>query len=215
MKMYSLVLTAVLWSGLAHADLLTLKPGNSAKQGVNITAGATAQLAGANYELSTVGSGLRKKKVVLVPIKVYVAQLMVGDPGRHVKTANGALPSIDSQTTVAMHLTFLRDVPAQNVKESFQSSLDANGVPADDPDIAAFMNLVDEVGAAETNGTLTIFVTKNADQTETLALENKLASGAVVKTMTGQKGLASKLMSIWLGVPADDYLAELKDEMLQ
>jgi len=212
MKVSSLLLSVALMSGVASADVLTLKPGTVEKQGVKISSGATTE---AGAELATVGSGLRKKKVLIMPINVYIAQLMVGDSARHVKTNNGALASIDNQSTVAMHLTFLRDVPASNIKESFQSSLDANGVPANDADIAQFMRHVDAVGAAVDKGTLTILISKNADQTESLSLENKGPRGAVVKTMTGAKGLSHKLMSIWLGVPADDYLAELKTELLQ
>lgn len=214
MRIFSLAAAVLLYSGLAHADFITLKPGTELKQGVNISTGATAAVGDASYELTTVGSGLRKKKVVLIPIKVYIAQLMVADQARYVKTADGALPSIDNQTTVAMHLTFLRDVPASNIKESFQASLDANGVPAADPDIAKFMSLVDEAGAAETNGSLTILITKSADGSESLALENDTGT-AVLKTMKGSKGLSHKLMSIWLGVPADAYLTELKAELLQ
>ncbi len=214
MKILSLVVTLALWSGLSHADLLTLKPGTVVKQGVNVSIGATAKVGETNSELTTVGSGLRKKKVVLIPIKVYIAQLMVSDQTRYVKTAGGALASIDNQPTVAMYLKFLRDVPAGNIKESFQASLDANNVPATDPDIVKFMSLVDQVGAAETNGSLTILMSKAADGSETLNLEMK-NQAAVEKSMTGAKGLSHKLMSIWLGAPADDYLAELKAEMMQ
>lgn len=215
MKLSAIALiSAVVWSGAVNAELLSLRAGSVQKESVNISTGATATIEGANYELTTVGSGVRKKKVIIVPIKVYVAQVMVNDQSRYVKTAAGALPSIDNQTTVAVRLTFLRDVPASNIKESFQSSLDANGVPANDADIRKFMSLVDEVGAAENNGSLTIAITKAADGSETLALENK-KSASVLKTMKGAKGLAHNIMSIWLGVPADDYLTELKAELLQ
>jgi hypothetical protein len=115
---------------------------------------------------------------------------------------------------VAVRLTFLRDVPASNIRESFQTGLDANGVSANDADIRKFMNLVDEAGAVEDNGSLSIAVTKAADGSETLALENKKASGSVVKTMKGSKGLAHKIVSLWLGTPTDDYLAELKTELM-
>ncbi len=214
MKLFSLVATIALCSGISHADVLTLKPGTAVKQGVNISTGATAKVGETSTELTTVGSGLRKKKVVLIPIKVYVAQLLVSDQTRYVKTANGALASIDNQPTVAMYLKFLRDVPASNIKESFQASLDVNGVPANDPDIVKFMSLVDQVGAAETNGSLTIYIAKSADGSENLTLEMK-NNAAVEKSMTGAQGLSHKLLSIWLGTPADDYLAELKAEMMQ
>jgi hypothetical protein len=210
----NVLVAATVWSGAANAELLTLKAGANNKESVNISTGATANVDGANYDLTTVGSGLRKKKVVIVPIKVYVAQLLVNDQARYVKTDAGALPSIDNQTTIAIHLTFLRDVPASNIKESFQVSLDANGVPSNDADIVKFMSLVDEAGAATTNGSLTIVVNKAADGSESLALENK-GSSSVLKTMKGGKGLAHKIASIWLGVPADDYLKELKAELLQ
>jgi hypothetical protein len=208
-----LILAALIWSGAVHADLITLKAGSVNKESVNISLGASVNLDGALYDVTTVGSGLRKKKVVLVPIKVYIAQLMLNDPNVFEKT--DALASIGKQTSVVMHLTFLRDVPADNIRESFQSSLDANGVPASDPDIVTFMTMVNDVGAAESGSTLTIFTTKQSDGSETVALENKKGTVTVMKTMAGSAGLTHKLMSIWLGVPADDYLTELKAELLQ
>lgn len=209
-----MILAAAIWSGAVHADLLTLKAGSSQKENVNISTGATASIEGASYELTTVGSGLRKKKVVIVPVKVYVGQLLVSDAARFVKTAQGALPSIENQTTVAFSMTFLRDVPASNIKEAFHGGFDVNNLGSD-AEVNAFLALVDQVGAAENNGTLTVAVTKAADGSETLAIENKKASGATLKTMKAGKGMASKIMALWLGNVADDYAGELKAELLQ
>ncbi|MGZ3723837.1 MAG: chalcone isomerase family protein [Bdellovibrionales bacterium] len=208
-----LLLVSSFASSFAFADLLTLKPGTVVKNGVNISTGATASVNGKTYELTTVGSGLRNK-VVVFNIAVYIAQVMVADPARYVKTADGALPSLDNQKQIAIRLTFLRDVPADKVSTSFQDALDANKVAAKDVDMVNFMTVVNKGGDAKNAASLTIVLLKNDDGTETLAYEN--ATNGTTTVIQGSKDLAHKIMSIWLGTVSEDSgLVALKAELLK
>jgi hypothetical protein len=202
------------FASTAFADLLTLKPGTVVKNGVNISTGATATVNGKTYDLTTVGSGLRNK-VVVFNIAVYIAQVMVSDASRYVKTDAGALPSLDNEKQVAIRLTFLRDVDAATVATSFQDALDANKISGKDTDINNFMTVVNKGGDAKTSASLTIFMSKNDDGSETLAYEN--ANGTTQTTViTGQKDLTHKIMSIWLGTVSEDAgLKALKAEILK
>ncbi len=214
MKSVSLLLSLLVWSQLGSADVLNLTLGKENKNGIIISTGATATVNGQTVTLTTVGSGLRQKKVVIVPVNVYVAQVLVSDAARYVKTNDGALPSLDANQTVAMHLSFLRNVDASTINEAFQASLDVNGISQKDPDIIKFKQLVDELGGLRDNGSLTILLSKNTDGTETLVLENK-KDRSESRSHIGAPGLTHKLMSMWLGVPADSYLEALKAELLQ
>lgn len=214
MKSVSLLFSLLVWTHFGSADVLSLTLGKDVKYGVTLSTGATATVNGQTVNLTTVGSGLRQKKVVIVPVNVYVAQLLVSDPSRYVKTNAGALPSLDASQTVAMYLSFLRNVDASTINEAFQASLDANGISEKDPDIVKFKQLVDELGGLKDNGAMTILISKNNDGTETLVLENK-KDKTDSRTHVGAAGLTHKLMSMWLGIPADSYLEALKTELLQ
>ncbi len=215
MKFMSCVLlTAALLSGTAHASVLKLDSGKSEKQGVNISVGGTATVDSQSYTLTTVGSGVRWKKVFF-NVKVYVAQLLMGDQGKFVKTEDGALGSLDQQNAFAMHLTFLREVPMDKLVSAFEEGFAANNVAMTDADIAKFMALVNAGGHGEEGGTLSVVVTRATDGTETLTYEVQRARNPYSGTMKAPAGFAKKVFALWLGVPADDFLGQLKTELLQ
>ena len=170
---------------------------------------------GQAYPLAVAGSGTRIKKTIIGTIPVYVAQLMVTDASAVVKTDEGILGSVAVQTVSAVRLTFVRDVPASNVAESFLDALDANGVDTAQPEIEAFIELVNQAGAAANGGSLSIVLVKNADGSETLTLGNQKGGGEFTGSANGAAGFGQKILSIWLGVPADDGLKSLKCELLQ
>src|SRR3954452_23111889 len=104
MKMYvfALLVTA---GAFAHADLLKLTEGSQVIGGVHIPSAAVATVAGKDYDLTTVGAGMRTKRVMF-NVDVYVAQLMLADASAFVRTDDGALPSLDKETSVAIRLSF-------------------------------------------------------------------------------------------------------------
>lgn len=198
----------------ANASLLTLEKGNSAIAGVNLAKSATAAVGAdkANVTLTNVGAGLRNKKVLFTNVKVYVTQLLVSSPTRFAKgKMNEALKSLDDSSTVALMLSFVRDVEAEKVQTAFRDGLIANKVDFKDPAIAAFLKAVETSGDASDGKSMVILMNKNSDGTEELSYEPTNGNVTVVK---GEKGLTQKIMSIWLGVPADSGLETLKDSII-
>ena len=212
--MINLIFAALLTS-VSHAELLTLTPGGRQIEGVNVSAGGSVNLDGRNYSLSTAGAGLRRSKVFgPVAVRVYVGQILVADPGRFVKTPDGALPSIDHQLSLVMHLTFLRDIPSRRIVESFLDSLAANSISDKDADVEKFVRMVQGAGDMTDKSSITMFVTKNSNGTETLAFDVKSDKNYFDRQVVAA-GFSRKMASLWLGVPADDGLANFKTELLQ
>lgn len=195
----------------AQASLLKLAPGSRANNGVNVSSGGTATIDGQNYALTTVGYGLRTKKVLIANIKVYVAQLLVSSPARFVHTDADALSSLEDSQTVALQMQFLRTVDAQRVQVSFRDALDANKVDVNTPAIKQLLTAVANGGDALADKALTVVINKNSDGSETLVYED--ASGRQTK-IKGDKNLTRSVFSIWLGVPSDDGVAALKTQLI-
>jgi hypothetical protein len=213
--MKKLLLGALLISNFAYADLLVMGETTSQKSGVDISSTATANVDGNAIPLTVVGSGLRKKKTIIGTVDVYVAQLMVGDQATYTKSEADALATAGAQKAAAIRLSFVRDVPGSTVAESFLDAFDANGIDTNDADIKKFTNIVSNSGGAAKNGSLNIVFTKNADGTETVNYSNVNGSKATDGVATGAAGFSAKILAIWLGVPADDQLKDLKAELLQ
>ncbi|MBS1971251.1 MAG: chalcone isomerase family protein [Bdellovibrionales bacterium] len=213
MKSALIALTAILSLGLsANAALLKLDPGQKSNNGVTISTGGTATIDGKDFQLTTVGSGLRSKKVLVANVKVYVAQLLVSNPNSFVRKDADALKSLEDSQTVAMQLSFLRSVEADKVKVSFRDAFDANNVDINNPAIKQLLAAVEKGGDATANGTLTFVANKHSDGTETLIYEDTAGKQVTVK---GDKGLTHDVFSMWLGNPADDGIAALKKSLLQ
>lgn len=212
--MKKLLLGALLISNFAYAELVTLGTQAGEKSGVGIAADATINFNGQATPVSVVGSGVRRKNVLGVK-DIYVAQLMVSDVTTYKKTEAEALATIAAEPVAAIRLTFVRDVPSTKVSESFLDAFDANGIDTTNADIKKFINIVSNSGGAANKGSLNIVLIKNADGTETLAYENVAGTKVTPGLATGAAGFGAKIFAIWLGVPADDYLAELKAELLQ
>ncbi len=213
MKVAFLALMTTLSLGFsAHAALLKLTPGPNSNNGVTISTGGTATIDGKDFDVSTVGSGLRSKKVLVANVKVYVAQLLVSSTNAFVRKDAEALKSLEDSQTVAMQLTFLRSVEADKVKVSFRDAFDANNVDINNPAIKQLLTAVEKGGDATSGGTLTFVANKHSDGTETLIYEDTAGKQVTVK---GDRGLTHDVFSMWLGNPADDGIAALKKSLLQ
>jgi hypothetical protein len=195
----------------AQASLLKLDAGQNRNNGVAISKGGVASIDGKNVNLTTVGSGLRSKKVLGMPIKVYVAQLLVDHPTAFSHTDAQALASLNGSETVGFVMTFLRTVEAAKVQVSFREALDANQVNTSSSAIKTFLDAVSMGGDATSHGTLTIVTTKNADGSETLAYEDTNGKQTLIR---GEKGLSQQIFSIWLGQPSDDGVQALKSSLI-
>lgn len=198
-------------SSFAGADLLTLKPGTKEIKGVVLAESASTLNDNQAVELSLLGAGLRAKRV-LIMVPVYVTQLFSEEPSRFERTADQALNSLDQVKTIALRMTFLRDVDAETVQSSYKEALIKNNVDTTETSVQAFLTAVVNGGAAEKDKSLTLLFEKHSDGTEVVRYEN--TKGAVV-TISGGRGLHHKILSIWLGEPADGGLEQLKTDLLK
>lgn len=205
-------LATVLLSLNASAALLTSEGSGEKIEKVTLSSSATAQVENEAVKLTSVGAGLRAKKVVFVNVKVYVGQLFVSTPESFKKTDSEALTSLKEQKAVAIQLHFLRDVDADNVQKSFKEALKANNVSLDDAAVKQFLDSVSKGGEAKDGKALTILGAKLKDGSESVFYETTSGNISEIK---GPAGFIEKVFAIWLGKPSDDGVASLKKSILK
>ncbi len=197
---------------IAFAGLLSLEPSGKTIENVAIAKSATAKIADRSIHLQTVGAGLRSKRVAIVNVKVYVTKLMLSDAAHYVRTETDALNSAAEVSSAAIKLDFLRSVDAQTVQLAFRDSLIANQVDLNDTGIKAFLDAVSAGGNADQGKALTLVLEHLQDGQEAVTYED--TAGKSTTIVSGQ-GLAKKILSIWLGKPADAGLGNLKKSLIQ
>ncbi len=212
MKLLSLIGTALLFTQVAVAGVIKYEDGTRTINGVSVGRSAELSVDNGVYHMDVIGAGLRTKKVLVANVNVYVAQVYVDNAGAFVRTADGAVKSIDNMKAGAIRLTFLRDVEADKVKVSFRDAFDANDINTDEPGIAAFLNAVSDGGDAEGNKTLNISFARLDDGSVRVIYEDTKGKET---TVIGNAALANSIFAIWLGEPADAGLATLKKELLK
>jgi hypothetical protein len=203
---------ALLVSSQVFAGMITLNAGTQNNDGVNISLGGTATIAGRSYDLTTVSSGMRKHYVLIKGIRIYVLQLMVdtADSANFVKDTNGTLglDSVMKMKAAALHLSFVYDVSASDVQTSFKAAMQANKVDTTRADIAQFLQAVVDGGNAHNGKTIVIMGEMASD---TITYED---NNGTEHTITGSGSLVHDIFSIWLGTSADRGLSELREELL-
>lgn len=208
---FAVVFSALALMGTAQASVLNLEAGSSNIEGVNISKGGKAAVADRSTALVTVGAGLRAKKVAIVNVKVYVAQLLLSDATRFVRNEGDALNSLDNVQTVALQMSFLRTVEADKVMTSFKDGLVENSVDLNNPAIKQFLDTVAQGGDAENGKSITIVLEKLPGGKEAVTYEN---TNGVSTTISGDAGFSKAVLSIWLGKSADSGLEKLKKAIL-
>lgn len=203
---------ALLFSVSAFAGILQTTPGSKSVENVQIAQEGSVSVGGQQIPVSIIGAGIRTKKVAIVNVKVYVAELLSSDSSKFVRNETDALNSLEQSRTIAMRLNFVRGVDAPTVQTSFAEALKTNGVDTSETAVAQFLTAVAQGGDAVSEKTLTIVTQKNADLTETVFYED---SNGKVTQVNGPQGFSRKLMSIWLGNPADAGVANLKQQMIK
>lgn len=210
MKTSSFVLSLLI-SFNAFAGILTVETGSKTIEGVKLFSTATVKSETSEVKLDLVGAGLRTKKV-LVDINVYVVQLLSDNQTKFVRTEAGALDSVAGMNTVAFTLTFLRDVDAKKVMESFEDAFNANEVDQDVKGIKEFLAAVKAGGAAEDKKTMTILLQKKSNGTVAITYEG---TNGVAKTVIGAPETMKIISSIWLGESADSGLLVAKKSIIK
>lgn len=212
MKQLAASLFALLLSVNASAALLTPEGTGEKIEKISLSTSATANVEGESIKLTSVGAGLRTKKVVFVNVKVYVGQLYVANPATFKKSDAEALGSLKDQKAVAVQLHFVRDVDADNVQKSFKEALKANKIDIEDASLKQFLDSVSKGGEAKEGKALTILGAHLKDGSEAILYETTSGNLSEIK---GSSGLIEKVFSIWLGKPADDGVAHLKKAFLK
>lgn len=199
-------------SSSAFAGVLSTTAGTANIEGVQIAKEGSVAINNQQIPVAIVGAGLRAKQVAIFKVKVYVAELLSSDASKFVRNETNALNSLEQSRTIALRLTFVRDVDAPTVQSSFAEALKVNGVNLNDAAISQFLKAVANGGDADSGKSLTIVTQKNADLTETVFYED--SKGAVTWVKGGQ-GFSRQLMSIWLGASSDDGVATLKQQLIK
>ncbi|WP_413944640.1 hypothetical protein [Bdellovibrio sp. HCB-162] len=212
MKLLSASIVALLLSVNASAALLTPEGAGEKVEKVSLSTGATAHVEGEAIKLTSVGAGLRAKKVVFVNVKVYVGQLFVASPESFKKSDAEALGSLKEQKAVAVQMHFVRDVDAENVQKSFKEALKVNKIDTEDSSVKQFLDSVSKGGEAKEGKALTVVGAHLKDGSEAILYET---TGGNVSEIKGSTGLIEKIFSIWLGKPSDDGVAQLKKSFLK
>lgn len=212
MKIISSLLLTLLLSVSASAALLTTEGTAEKVEKASVFPTATATVEGESIKMTSIGTGLRQKKVVFMTFKVYVGQLFVSNPEKFKKSETEALASLKEQKAVAMQLHFLRGVDAPDVQKSFAASLKKNNIDMESAAMKQFLDAVNKGGKAIDGKTLTILGAKLKDGSEVIYYENSHGESSEIK---GSAGLISSIFSIWLGTPVDDEVATLKKSLLK
>lgn len=208
------IVVSTLIASVSQAALIEAAPGaqsTSSINGVAIMPAVMTNISGMDQKLTLIGAGLRSKKVAIIWAKVYVAQAYAQNPDAFVRDDSGALASLNNVGTAAIQLTFVRNVDAPTVQNSFRDAFFANSIDVNKKEIAAFLNLVSSGGDAVEGKALTVRGTKLADGSEEIAYED---SKGTVKTVTGPAGFIKEVFALWYGTPVDSGLAQLKAALL-
>lgn len=212
MKIIYSTLLSLLFYADAQAALLAPEGQGQKLEKATLSPAAAATIEGEKITLTSIGSGVRAKKVVFLNVKVYVGQLFATTSTTFNKAENEALGSLKDQKAVAFQLHFLRNVDAESVQKSFKEALKANKIDIEDNSIKQFLEFVAKGGEAKDGKTLTILGVRLKDGSEAIYYESNNGVSSEIK---GSTGLIEKVFSIWLGKPADEGVAELKKSLLK
>ena len=78
-KSFVTMIAVAMLSTSAFAGILKTTAGDKAIEGVQIAKEGTVSIGGQDLPVSIIGAGLRKKKVAIMQVKVYVAELLSSD----------------------------------------------------------------------------------------------------------------------------------------
>lgn len=205
----SLALIAV--SSSAFAGILSTTPGSRTIEDVKIAQEGKVTIENQDIPVSIIGAGLRKKKVAIAQVKVYIAELLSSDASKFVRTESEALASLDQSRTIALRMNFVRGVDAATVQTSFSEGFAANSISVADSSVSAFLSAVRNGGDAVSGKALTVVAQKNADKSETIYYED---SNGKVTSIQGAEGFSKKVLSLWLGKGADAGVDALRQQII-
>lgn len=199
----------------AGASVLDFKPGDASIEEVKLSREAVLTLPDSDAKsvsLKPYVKGLRKKKVALFWAKVYVGQIFSSTALSPPKSIAEAYDALSKQPTVAITLTFVRHVTADQMKSAFEDSFETNGIDSkNDPGLKPLFDILKKAGDIYDKQTLAIILTKGTAGSEMLYLEN--GKGELQSTKA-EKGTQAKILKLWVGKPADSGMERLHEQFL-
>lgn len=204
--LFSMVLATSLMS---QAALVSFAKGTKEIEGVNLNTTATTA---DGSQLDLLGAGLRSKKVLFVNAKVYVLQLFSNNKAGFAHDAGALASLVSGSDTVVLKISMLRTVEAPSLATSFQEALDANGYKMD-AELTKVLAVVENGADGIQGKDLTLLLTKNTDPSK-VDFHYEDAAGKQ-QNMTASASVMTKVLSIWLGTPADKGLENLKADLLK
>lgn len=200
----------------SQAALLTFESGPKNIAGVVLNKTATindSNGAPTNLKMDILGAGIRTKTVLVVEAKVYVLQLFSDNKDGYVRDSSAALESlVKNSTRVALKINMLRTVSASALAESFKEALEANGHSID-AELTNILSLFQKSADAAQGKSLTLLMTKDAANNKS-NIYYEDTKGAL-QSLSASPEVMTKILSIWLGAPADPGLGKLKVELLK
>ncbi len=190
--------------------MLTGSGAGKAIEGVSTSTSAKVSVQGRSSALSLVGAGLRYKKIAFIKPNVYVGEFFVDAPAKVQKTAAAVLGSLDGEKTLAMRMTFVRNVDGEKISNGFKEALEENKVKLDAGPVKAFLEAVKSGGEAKDKKTL-IVVGEKLGAKEVVTYEN--AAGKAV-SVEGGPGFVKEIFSMWFGKIDDSGLESFRDDVL-
>ncbi len=181
---------------------------------VHLLDNAVLNIEATQTKIKKVSHGLRKKAVFgLVPVRVYVLQLLAAHSEKLIKTEEGILKSLKEAGPVVLQITFLRDLPGSKISDAFKDGLESNkvNVKSLSPELEQVLKEISNIKEFKSNESFSIAVTWN-DKKATVYLQQ---AGSDIKTVTGPSEFAEQLLSIWFGTPSDGKLGDLKKNLIK
>lgn len=159
-------------------------------------------------EYSLVGKGIRKKKIAIFSVKVYEAEFFVSNLSLFKKEKVKPLEALAKMEGASIQLTFLRNLSSDQVRDSFSDALKANHVDPASPQMKEFFAQV--------------VATEKFPEGKSVTLSADVAKGVLtyvdvngkMNEIHADQKFVIDLFSIWLGVPVDGGLADLKEALL-
>jgi hypothetical protein len=146
-------------------------------------------------ELKSVAHGLRSKKVAFLNFDVYVAELLLPASISWDKKPQ----TWESSNQSGVIMTFLRDVPAQNISEAFEAALKKNSVDTKTPLYQDFLKKVTTIGDLKKGEVLLVARSLSA-QEDVLVIE---VEGRFQEKISNSQPWTHQILKIWSGKPAD------------
>lgn len=188
---------------IASAQSHALKKVDSSLKLNDVTLTETLELEELDQiKLKAVGNSLRNKKVAFMDFKVYVAEIFMAKDS----TWNKKAAEFTAANPAAIQMTFLRDVPGENMMEAFTDSLKANGANTKSESLKGFLAAVSKVKELKTKDVF-IVARNKTDKTDQVLL---LIPGKLNEIISGTPGWSDEVLKIWAGKASDAGLEKMQ-----